>query len=86
LDFIAILTAVQLIASIVALFLARAHQMAGNAGLVLALELVRTAGDILALWTDLIVATGAVTFPVTQPGFVDASDAITALMFGGQTG
>jgi hypothetical protein len=59
--------------------------MPGYAGLVLALKLVRTAGDVLALWTHFVVATRTVTFAVAQPGFVDARDAIAALVFGGQT-
>jgi len=58
--------------------------VARDADPVLALELVRPAGHILASRQALITSAGTVPVPITNPGLVNARDAILTLEFTGQ--
>lgn len=72
------LRAVQLVAGIGALGDAVAHQMAGDAGAILALELIGATGGVAAR-IRLVVAVRTVGGAVAHPRLVDARDAILAL-------
>lgn len=51
----------------------------------LALELVRSAGYVLTDRWHLVVALGTILFPVTDPALVDAGDPILALVLERET-
>lgn len=74
-----VLTAVFLVALVQALRSPGAHEVAGNAGPVLALELVRPASDVLAHGWVLVGAVRAVVVSVAEPRLVDAADVVPAL-------
>lgn len=59
--------------------------MTGNACTVLALELIGTTGDVLAMWRLFIVTIRTIYAAIAQPASVYASDSIVTLVFGLQT-
>jgi hypothetical protein len=78
-----LLTAVLLVTLVRTLCVARAMQMPRDADLVLALKLVWPTCYIMASCHTLVTSTGAVPVPVTNPGLVDAGDAIFTLKLAG---
>lgn len=77
------LTTIQFVAAVCAVRLAGAHQVAGNARSVFALELVLAARHVRAVGRPFVVAVRTIYAAVAQPARMDARNAIVAQVFGG---
>lgn len=77
-------TTILLVTAVGTLIEAVAVKVAGDAALVLALELVRTAGDVLAEVSTLVSAVRTVVVTVTHPRLMDARQAVRAGKLTGQ--
>lgn len=74
-------SAIPFVAAIGAVLVAVAGEMSWNAAAIAALELVRPAGDVLAVGRVLIVAIRTVAVTIAEPAVMQAGDAILALVF-----
>lgn len=76
-----LLTAIQLVTSISTLRLAWAVEMASNARLVSALELISSTRNVLTVGHHLVIATGTILFAITNPWTMNARNAVFAEIF-----
>lgn len=79
-------SAILLVGAVRTVPLTVARKMTRNAAAIPALELIRAAGDVLAVGRILVVAVGAVAVAVAKPAVVQAGDAILALILVRQAG
>lgn len=79
-------SAILLVAAVRTVPLTVAGEMTSNAAAIPALELIRAAGDVLAVGRILVVAVGTVAVAVAKPAVVQTGDAILALILVRQAG
>lgn len=82
---VCVLTAISFITLICTIGHTIACQITGNTRQIITLKLIRAAGFISAISQVLIIATGTIILPVTQPIEIDACDPVTAHVLQTQT-